>query len=64
MYDGLRDALEKAVAGVRTGDPGDSATHVGPMIDEAAARRVEEWVGEAEAAGATVVVGGAREGTT
>jgi len=64
VYDGLRDALEKAVAGLRTGDPGDPATHVGPMIDEAAARRVEEWVGEAEAAGATVVVGGAREGTT
>jgi len=64
VYDGLRDALEKAVAGLRTGDPRDPATHVGPMIDEAAARRVEEWVKEAEAAGATVVVGGTREGST
>jgi acyl-CoA reductase-like NAD-dependent aldehyde dehydrogenase len=64
VYDGLRDALEKAVAGLRTGDPRDPVTHVGPMIDEGAARRVEEWVGEAVAAGATVVVGGDREGTT
>lgn len=64
VYDGLRDALEKAMAGLRSGDPRDPDTHVGPMIDEAAARRVEGWVGEAAAAGATVLVGGERAGTT
>jgi acyl-CoA reductase-like NAD-dependent aldehyde dehydrogenase len=64
VYDGLKAALEKAVAGLATGDPKDPTTHVGPMIDQAAARRVEEWVGEAVAAGATVVVGGDRDGTT
>jgi acyl-CoA reductase-like NAD-dependent aldehyde dehydrogenase len=63
VYDGLRAALEKAVAGLATGDPKDPTTHVGPMIDETAARRVEEWVGEAVAAGAGVVVGGERDGT-
>jgi acyl-CoA reductase-like NAD-dependent aldehyde dehydrogenase len=64
VYDGLRDALEKAMAGLRTGDPRDPDTHVGPMIDDAAAGRVEEWVDEARAAGATVLVGGERRGTT
>lgn len=64
VYDDLRAALEKAVAGLRTGDPRDPDTHVGPMIDEPAARRVEDWVAEATAAGARVVVGGARRGTS
>ena len=64
VYDALRDALEKAMSRLAVGDPEDPSTHVGPLIDEAAARRVEEWVGEAAAAGATVVVGGAREGST
>lgn len=64
VYDGLRDALVKAMEGLRTGDPADPATHVGPMIDEAAARRVETWVAEATAAGADVVVGGGRAGST
>jgi acyl-CoA reductase-like NAD-dependent aldehyde dehydrogenase len=64
VYDDLRDALEKAMTSLVIGDPQDPATHVGPMIDEAAARRVEEWVGEAAAAGATVVVGGARDGSS
>ncbi len=64
VYDDLRTALEKAMAGLATGDPTDPGTHVGPMIDEAAARRVEEWVGEAVAEGASVLVGGDRAGTT
>ena len=41
VYDDLRDRVVKAVGALRTGDPADPATHVGPMIDEAAARRVE-----------------------
>jgi len=35
---------------------------VGPLIDDAAADRVEEWVEEAKAGGATVLTGGTREG--
>ncbi len=64
VYDDLRVALEKALTGLRTGDPRDPDTHVGPMIDETAARRVEDWVGQAVAAGAHVVLGGDRRGTT
>ena len=36
---------------------------VGPLIDEQATRRVEEWVEEAVAAGATVLTGRVRDGS-
>jgi glyceraldehyde-3-phosphate dehydrogenase (NADP+) len=47
---------------VPVGDPYDEATVVGPMIDESAARKVEEWIAEAKAAGAQVLCGGVRNG--
>jgi aldehyde dehydrogenase (NAD+) len=59
------ELTERVVAAVRmlaTGDPADDATDVGPLIDEAAARRVATWVDEAVAAGARVLTGGARDG--
>jgi acyl-CoA reductase-like NAD-dependent aldehyde dehydrogenase len=46
------------------GDPTDPATDVGPLINEASARRVEEWVDDAVAAGAKVLTGGQRDGAT
>jgi acyl-CoA reductase-like NAD-dependent aldehyde dehydrogenase len=42
--------------------PLDPTSLVGPMIDEPNARRVEQWVKEATAAGAKVLCGGTREG--
>ncbi|MEN3612333.1 aldehyde dehydrogenase family protein [Plantactinospora sp. ZYX-F-223] len=62
LLDGFLPRLVAAVAALQTGDPADEATDVGPLIDEAAARRVESWVDEAVAAGATVELGGRREG--
>jgi acyl-CoA reductase-like NAD-dependent aldehyde dehydrogenase len=47
---------------MKTGDPLDPSTDVGTLIDEAAAQRVESWVGEAVSAGARVLVGGTRQG--
>ncbi len=64
LYDGFLPRLVAAVSALRTGDPSDADVDVGPMIDEDAARRVEEWVDEAVHAGATVEVGGEREGAT
>jgi glyceraldehyde-3-phosphate dehydrogenase (NADP+) len=48
--------------GLVAGDPLDEGTDVGPLIDDSAADRVEEWVGEARAQGATVLAGGERDG--
>jgi acyl-CoA reductase-like NAD-dependent aldehyde dehydrogenase len=64
VAEALGKRVVEAVAGLRTGDPTDDATDVGPLIDEAAARRVEAWVEEAVAAGARVLTGGSREGAT
>ncbi|MGI5245345.1 aldehyde dehydrogenase family protein [Dactylosporangium sp. CA-139066] len=62
-FDALADRLVAAVEAQRTGDPGDEATDVGPLISEDAARRVEAWVGEAVSAGAKLLTGGARDGS-
>ncbi|HYN97464.1 MAG TPA: aldehyde dehydrogenase family protein [Pilimelia sp.] len=62
----LADFLPRLVAAVRalrTGDPADPATDVGPLISEDAAARVASWVDEAVAGGAVVATGGNREGT-
>jgi acyl-CoA reductase-like NAD-dependent aldehyde dehydrogenase len=64
VYDALRDRIVTKVEALRTGDPKDPETFVGPMIEEAAAQRVEEWVNAAVDAGATLLTGGKREGTT
>lgn len=59
----FEQVLERVTAGtkaLRTGSKLDRNTDVGPLISEAEARRVEAWVEEAKAAGATVHVGGKR----
>ena len=45
------------------GDKLDEATDMGPLINEAAAMRVEQMVDEALAAGATLLTGGERSGS-
>jgi acyl-CoA reductase-like NAD-dependent aldehyde dehydrogenase len=64
VHDRFVDLLVKEVRQLRCGDPRDPATHVGPLVNEAAAQRVEQWVAEAVAAGAEVLVGGTCEGAT
>ncbi|GHJ45785.1 aldehyde dehydrogenase [Catellatospora sp. TT07R-123] len=54
--------LVAAVESLKTGDPAAADTQVGPLITEAAAQRVENWVSEAVAAGARVLTGGVRDG--
>jgi acyl-CoA reductase-like NAD-dependent aldehyde dehydrogenase len=63
VYDEFAERLLGHVRALRTGDPLDEETDVGPLIDAGAAERVEEWVEEAVAGGAEVLAGGAREGT-
>jgi acyl-CoA reductase-like NAD-dependent aldehyde dehydrogenase len=64
VYDAVVPRLVRAVGDLRVGDPSDEATEVGPLIDEAAARRVEAWVDEAVAAGGRLLTGGVRDGSS
>jgi glyceraldehyde-3-phosphate dehydrogenase (NADP+) len=54
----LLDAVDK----LKTGDPLDAATDLGPMIDAGEAERVDTWIQEAVRAGARVLTGGRRLG--
>jgi succinate-semialdehyde dehydrogenase/glutarate-semialdehyde dehydrogenase len=56
------DRLQRAASALQVGDPRDPRTDVGPMISEREAIRAETWVREAVAAGATLVMGGRRDG--
>jgi acyl-CoA reductase-like NAD-dependent aldehyde dehydrogenase len=63
VYEGFVRKFVDASAALISGDPLDPKTVVGPMIDTAAADRVESWTAEAVAAGATVLLGSRRQGT-
>jgi len=62
VIDDLRALLVERVGALRAGDPSDEAVTIGPMIDTAAAERVEAWIDQAVEAGARLLVGGPREG--
>ena len=47
---------------LKKGDPLDEETQLSVMIDEAAAKRAEEWIGEAVDGGAKQLCGGERDG--
>ncbi len=64
MYDDLRDRIVTTVAALKSGDPRDPETFVGPVINEEAAIRIEAWIKEAVADGATVLTGGSRDGSS
>lgn len=64
LYDGFLPRLVASVQELRVGDPASGLTDVGPLVSEEAAQRVEAWVDEAVAAGATIEVGGRRDGAT
>jgi glyceraldehyde-3-phosphate dehydrogenase (NADP+) len=63
VHDAFMEELLARVSALRTGDPLDEETDVGPLIDEGASARVSEWVEEALAGGATALAGGGHEGT-
>lgn len=63
LYDNLTAKIIDAVGGLKNGDPRDEKTVVGPLINEAAAIRVEQWVNEAVSNGAKVLTGGKRNGS-
>jgi benzaldehyde dehydrogenase (NAD) len=56
------DKLAARAARLAVGDPAGGAVHIGPMINERQAERVEHIVRDSVAAGAKLVIGGKRNG--
>jgi acyl-CoA reductase-like NAD-dependent aldehyde dehydrogenase len=62
LYADFRRRLIEATKELRTGDPKDEETFIGPMISEGEAQRLGNWINEAVEAGATILCGGKRDG--
>jgi len=58
IHDELLGLIEQKVAGLVVGDPADEATVVSALIASKETKRVKEWIDEAVAGGARLVVGG------
>jgi acyl-CoA reductase-like NAD-dependent aldehyde dehydrogenase len=64
LFEELTERVLAQVRALGVGDPRAAGTDVGPLINVAAAERVESWVGAAVAAGGKLHVGGTRDGAT
>jgi len=66
VHHSLAQAFEQkflaATRELKSGDPADEATFIGPMIAESEAERLETWIDEARKAGAELLCGGTRQG--
>ncbi len=62
IYDELRAILVAKAGALICGDPKNEDTFIGPMIDVKEAARLDGWIQEALAKGATLLCGGGREG--
>jgi glyceraldehyde-3-phosphate dehydrogenase (NADP+) len=63
VYDRFLGLLLERVERLKTGDPLEESTDIGPLIRESDAVRAENWVQEAVAAGARLACGGKRQGS-
>jgi len=63
IYDDFLEALRLKVEAITTGNPLEENVKMGPMVREQDAVRVQEWVQDSVKQGASVLVGGARQGT-
>jgi acyl-CoA reductase-like NAD-dependent aldehyde dehydrogenase len=62
IYDTLKERLIAATRALKVGDPLEESTFIGPIISEREAQRIEDWIHEAVAGGATLLCGGGRTG--
>ncbi|WP_244816914.1 NAD-dependent succinate-semialdehyde dehydrogenase [Caballeronia sp. Lep1P3] len=60
VYDAFAQKMAAAVGALKVGRGTESGVALGPLIDEAAVRKVETHIGDALAKGASVAVGGKR----
>ncbi|MBT8342097.1 MAG: aldehyde dehydrogenase family protein [Desulfatitalea sp.] len=62
VYDTLKKRLVARVKTLKTGDPRNPETFIGPLISEKDARRLQAWIVAAVDAGGRVLCGNARDG--
>ncbi|HWA06114.1 MAG TPA: aldehyde dehydrogenase family protein, partial [Ignavibacteria bacterium] len=62
IYEEFRKRLVIAAKKIKFGDPYDTETITGPMINEEEAKRAEKWISEAMDSGAVILTGGSRNG--
>ncbi|MBS3819813.1 aldehyde dehydrogenase family protein [bacterium] len=63
IYETFMNRFLKKTRNLKMGDPLDKNTDIGPMINEEAAQKTEEWIKEAGDNGAQIILGGKRDGT-
>ncbi|NPU94759.1 MAG: aldehyde dehydrogenase family protein [Gammaproteobacteria bacterium] len=62
IYEQLKSKLVAAAKQLKSGDPKNPDTFIGPMISEGEAKRLHGWINEAIESGATLLCGGQRQG--
>jgi succinate-semialdehyde dehydrogenase / glutarate-semialdehyde dehydrogenase len=62
VYEDFARRLAAAVAGLKVGPGTEAGVAIGPLIDDAAVRKVEEHIADAVGQGASIVQGGRRHG--
>lgn len=62
VYDNYKGKVVDATKALKVGDPKNSETVVGPVINDAASDRITSWISEARDEGAKVLIGGGNNG--
>ncbi|RJQ68893.1 MAG: aldehyde dehydrogenase family protein, partial [Desulfobacteraceae bacterium] len=62
VYEALRERLVAKVKALKTGDPKDRRTFIGPLITEKKAMGLQEWIASAVSAGGRLLCGNERSG--
>lgn len=58
VFDEFLEKLKEFILELKIGNPAEDGIVVGPLIDRVHINRIDEWVGEAKAAGAEILIGG------
>ncbi|TFH00833.1 MAG: aldehyde dehydrogenase family protein, partial [Calditrichales bacterium] len=62
IYHSFMDIFLPLVRALKSGDPAQADTFIGPIINQAEAERVENWLNEARRGGAKILAGGTIQG--
>ncbi len=62
VYDEMKQKLIAKTESLKSGDPKDEDTFIGPMISDKEAERLDGWIQKAAKAGGKILCGGKREG--